>query len=161
MPVNASRVELNRASNWTREEGYLSVWFPLRSQPGQHETVRTCDCKALMQDIRIQLRSLVWVLGVPTLATFSSFILRVQPDVAIVPRGPEVVQLPQEQHRSDLPGPRSCTNIHPLMSARPYCLLFPHQVQRRADLRRDQTCSRHSSLTCQEVEGRTCIWLQR
>lgn len=59
------------------------------------------------------------------------------------------------------PAPWSCTNLHPLMSVRTYCLLFLDQVQRCADLRGDQTCSRHSSLACQEVEGRTCIWLQR
>lgn len=38
--------------------------------------------------------------------------------------------------------------------------LFPCQIQRRADGWRNQTCGCHSSLTSQEVEGRTCIWLQ-
>lgn len=111
-----------------------------------------------MQHIRMLLGIMVWIVGVPTLATFSSFILRVPTEAATVPRGLEVVRFLQEQIS---PAPWSRTNLHPLMSVRTYRLLFPDQVQRRADLRGDQTCRRHSSLACQEVEGCTCIGLQR
>lgn len=106
-----SGVTLNCASNWTYEWGYFSDGFPLRSQPGHHETVRTCDCKTLMQHFRIQLFIFVWIVDVPIVATFNNLILRAQTDTVIVPRGLDVV------HSNDLTDHWSRTNLHPNVSA--------------------------------------------